>query len=112
MAHQPVADQVGDGADGLLQRHLGVGEVRVVQVDDVRTEGAQGLFRVPRTYRGSTLMASSPNAYQAGKRCAGTPSGMRKPNFLATTASWQSCPGFSGPGRVRVTASEPATGTE
>lgn len=47
VAHQAVLHEVRDGADGVLQRDLRVGEVRVVQVDHVGAQVAQRLLGVP-----------------------------------------------------------------
>jgi len=42
----PAVDQLGDRADGVGERDLRVGEVRVVQVDLVGAELAQALLGV------------------------------------------------------------------
>ena len=46
MADQPRGDELGDRADGVGERDLRVGEVRVVQVDGVDAEVAQALLGV------------------------------------------------------------------
>ena len=78
VAHLAGGDELGHRADGLLDGHVGIGPVQVVQVDVVEAEpGERAVDRGP-----DVLGAAVDLAYAGLDRA-----GRRMPNFVATTAS-------------------------